>query len=955
MSALLRWSRRLACSAHALLLLAAHAQLSPADALKSFQLADPALRIELVAAEPLVESPCAIAFDEKGRLFVAENRGYPNTIAPPQGRIALLTDTDGDGVMDQRTTFADGLTFPNGVLPWRGGVIVTCAPDVLFLRDTDGDGRADERRVLLTGFDPKGSTQLRVNAPTLGPDGWIWLAAGLSGGSITCPEHPGRTPLKMTSDARFHPDTLEVENVDGRSQYGMSFDDAGQRFICMNRVPVQHVVLSSKWLARNPHLAFSETVQDCSERTVRTGLRGGGDGVRLFPISRNITTADSHAGSFSAACGIHIWRGGALPWHPTKGYRNCVFTCDPTANLVHVDHLGRRGLTFAAESLFEDREFLASRDDWCRPVFLATGPDGALYVCDMYRKTIEHPDYLPEESRKHTDLESGKDMGRIWRVIQRDAAAAPPLPTEWTPHNIGRALSGGNAWLRETARRLALENPTAEMREALAPANRWEEGHADRLRLRHLLGALSSSEMRTALDSKSPSNTDTVIALLGQDLAAGKGDAKMLLDLGTAPMRWDFDRTRYAIALGYVPGEAATQRLAEAAASWRDQRWVQAAVVSSASGRELDLLKAILTRPDMRSMLLTWEPLVAMLAETLGRADAARSADTLDDILGSLDGYDLDSRAVIAAAYARGHGLRLTPSTDRLRTLLEDLGRALRTNGRLSSAQTALLARTPWEIGGVRLLAFAMQGDRGALRALAEFDSPEIPRHLVTSEYLHRGSPEERERWLSACLARPVYCGPVLDAIEAGRFPANALDPQRRQLFLKHKDPAIRERAEKIFATATPQDRQLAYEGAKAALALVPHAQHGRAVFKTLCATCHRLEREGHAVGPDLFDMRSQPKENILFHIVVPDAEIAPAFAAYACETKDGRAFAGILASETPVSVTIRQPGGTEETVLRSGVKSLTALPGSLMPPGLDAAMSPQDLADLLAFLKGEQ
>ncbi|NBV33560.1 MAG: hypothetical protein EBR81_07185 [Proteobacteria bacterium] len=393
--------------------------LSPQAAREAFVVA-PGLRVDLVAAEPLVTSPCAFAFDQRGRLFVAENRGYP--IGPkegeaPAGVIAMLEDTDGDGRMDRRTVFADGLTFPNGVLPWNGGLIVTCAPDVLFLRDSHGSGHADERRVLLTGFGITGSTQLRVNCPTIGPDGWIYLAAGLSGGTLSCPEHPERPSLKMTGDVRFNPETLEVENLDGRSQYGMSFDAAGRRFICMNRLPVQQVVLSSKWLRRNPTLTFSETVQDCSERSVQSGLGGGSAGVRLFPVSSNITTADSHAGSFSAACGIHIWRGGNLP----AVYTGCAFSCDPTGNLVHADKLVPHGAAFAAEPLLNGMEFLASRDDWFRPVYLARGPDQSLYVADMYRKIIEHPDYLPQEVRKHTDFEAGKELGRIWRV-------SPPFP-----------------------------------------------------------------------------------------------------------------------------------------------------------------------------------------------------------------------------------------------------------------------------------------------------------------------------------------------------------------------------------------------------------------------------------------------------------------------------------------------------------------------------------------------
>ena len=835
-------------------------QLSPEQALRSFQLADD-LRVELVAAEPLVESPCALAFDEKGRLFVAENRGYPRTAEPPQGRIALLTDTDGDGCMDQRTTFADGFAFPNGVLPWQGGVIVTASPDVLFLKDTDGDGRADERRVLLTGFDTAKSTQLRVNKPMLGPDGWIYLAAGLSGGTITSPEHPEKPALKMTGDVRWNPQTGDFEGVDGKSQFGQSFDNFGRRFICMNRLPVQHVVLASRWLARNPRLAFSETVQDCNERGVKTTMKGGGDGVRLFPTSRNITTADSHAGSFSAACAITIWRGGALP----ERYDGAALSCDPTGNLVHADKLVPRGATFSAEPLLEKRELFSSSDDWCRPVFLATGPDGALYVADMYRHSIEHPDYMPEEVRKHTDIESGKNMGRIWRI----KAATP------------RARQAPGTF-----------------RDEFAPI---------------------------------------------REAATDPEGASKLADDASARVRFCA-----ALALGDVRSAAATDALAKIAARDAADRWARAAVLSGIAGREAEFLHAVWPRLKGGS-----EGELELLAG-VGRSFADPAA-----ALTAIEGLSGDRPAELAALLTDVRNAEKTPHFSRV------IDAAVKSAADTSAPQSVrllfirLLGRSTWDRASAPLLqTFATAGDdvlrTAAIRALTTLDAIRASTELLAQGAWQQYNPTIREALIGALLARPANASAVLAAIDSGGLPASAFTAPRRLFFSKHPDAAIRDRATKIFA-ATTTSPAATQAKVQAALALTAKSPHGREIFQQVCVTCHRLNQEGANVGPDLFDMRKQPKENIAFHIIAPDAEIAPAFTAYSCETKDGRGLAGILTSETPTSVSIRQPGGAEETVLRADLKSLTALPTSLMPPGLDAAMSPQDFADLLAYLKGEQ
>ena len=419
--------------------------LTPAEELAAIRV-EPGLRVELVAAEPLVESPVALAFDERGRMFVAENRGYP-TGPEDIGRIVMLEDTDGDGTFDRRTVFADGLSYPNGLMPWRGGLLVTCAPDILFLADTDGDGRSDRREVLFTGFAMHGTTQLRVSHPQLALDNWIYVTGGLTGGKVTSPLVPDHPAVEFgRADFRFQPDGKVFEAADGGGQFGMSFDDFGHRFILYNRVQVQHVVLPERDLRRNPHLPATSVVENCPADMTAESLKGHGAAARLYPISKNITTADSHAGTFTAACGLLVYRSSRLP----EKYHGCAFSCDPTGNLVHYDRLEPSGATFVARRSDEKREFLASPDDWFRPVNLAEGPDRALYVCDMYRKTIEHPDYL-----------AGRDS-QAHRFRKRQGDGPHLARPQCSDHRPGWWQSEGFGSVRPDVERRAVE--------AIAPA-----------------------------------------------------------------------------------------------------------------------------------------------------------------------------------------------------------------------------------------------------------------------------------------------------------------------------------------------------------------------------------------------------------------------------------------------------------------------------------------------------
>ncbi len=918
------------------------------QALAAFQIQD-ALKVELVASEPLTASPCAMAFDERARMFVAENRGYPRGPLegePPMGMIAMLEDTDHDGRMDKRTVFADGLSFPNGVLPWKDGLIVTCSPDLLFLRDTNGDGRADEKTVLLTGFDTQKSTQLRVNGPTVGPDGCIWLASGLSGGRVSNPAHPEFEALELKGDLRFDPRTGRFEAIAGRSQYGHSIDAFGRRFICMNRIQVQHVVMPLNALRHNVNFAFSDTVQNCPQPAQNHLLRGGAGAARIFPISQNLTTADSHAGTFSAACAVSVWQGGNL----TPEFVGAVFSCDPTGNLVHVDRLETQGASYAAVPLLNGTEFLASREDWFRPVFLGSGPDGALYICDMTRKVIEHPDYLPEEVRKHTDFESGRSLGRIWRVIRKKGASAPvSIPPQQTTEQWIARLGSMNAWERQTAFRKLVEQETFSVAAPLAAS--FERGlRADTvvslMRLAKYTNSLEETLLLRALRHRDPEVREVALGMLPSALNPELKSVVQSLAKDIDPKV----RFHCALALGGL-GAGIEEPLAEIARRDGADKWTRAAVLGSAGGLEAKLLELLL-----KSKSAVPQTFISNLSKLIAKTTEAPKRAAVLNVLLEHASTSETVRLAIASGFSESLPA-VTPDSVLAKTI-EAAKQSARQPGPVRTLAIDLLGGTNFETAGETLLALLSEPDAeiqaAGVTALSRFGDKATATALLEAKRWNVLAPALRDSVLNALISRPALADALLDHIEAKTVSASSIDSRRRQVLLASRDARLKERATKLFAQAASVDRMKAFESAKEALALAPHPVDGREVFRRACASCHRMDREGYAVGPDLFDIRRQPKENILLHIVVPEFEIAPGFMSYLVEAQDGRTLLGVMSSETPESITLRQPGGQEDTILRAQIKSLQASPLSLMPQGFESALKKQELADLLAYLRGE-
>ncbi len=937
------------------------------------------LTVELIANEPRVASPCALAWDDQGRMFVAENRGYPTggTNGEALGRIALLTDSKRNGDWDQRTEFATGLSFPNGLLPWRDGLLVTCAPDILWLRDADGDGVAEIREVILTGFATNQTTQLRVNRPLLGPDGWVYVASGLSSGRITAPRRPQDKPLDLHGDLRFNPDTGEYQAIDGPSQFGQDLDDYGRRFGSHNRVQVRHYVFPYRTVARHPFLPPPGVVQDCPERIDNPWLAGGGGAARLYPISSNVTTADSHAGTFTAACGVLLWTGGNLP----ERFNGGVFSCDPTANLVHFDQLHPAGATFSAVRQPGTHEFLRSTDNWFRPVFLAAGPDGALYIADMYRPTIEHPSYLPDEVRRRTDFEAGRELGRIWRVrtatSPRERRPLKPRVVRYAlthqPIALLNDLSSTNRWRRDTAFRLLREDETSTnlpplLRTALE-ASRTPITAARILQLLARIGPLDDDAILGAMLAPHPELRELGLRLAEPRLL----DHAEIATTAARLSRDEHPRVRFqaALSLGMIANEApalAIPALAGIAVMDGNDRWTRAAVLGSIHEQERNFLQALLDQPpvvadpalpvldDLGGMIGRMVPPEAhaeVVAALLGTktTDLARTLTFLGAFVEAAPALPL-SMATLAGTAAAGSKWRI-----------------------LQEAALSALTR-PETLPALRLAAARLAGQleptatRTALGQLLRSTAPAdllsvaarraaVPPHadvapaLLAPEIWESLPPVNQAAVLAALLGRPTHLPHVIAALASGTLHRHQFTAGQRDQLLRVADPKLQAQAGTLLQPSAPAERQAALIASRPALELTANAQAGRPIFRKLCASCHRLDGEGVAVGPDLFGIRNQTAEAILLHVIVPGQEIAPNFAQYRCETRDGRVLSGLLTAETATAITLRQPQALQETIERDEIVRLEILPESLMPDGLEKAMNRQELADLIAFLKG--
>ena len=944
----------------------------------------PGFKVELVASEPLVVDPVAFDWGPDGRLWVAEMRDYPLGMdgkGKAGGTVKYLEDTDGDGRYDKATLFLEGVNFPGGVMPWRKGVLVSAAPEILYAEDTDGDGRADLRKTLLSGFG-EGNQQHRINGFEYGLDNWVYAANGGSNGKIRS-ALTGQTADLRGHDLRFKPDTGEFELVAGQTQFGRRRDDWGNWFGNENPTWLWHYHIPEHYLARNREL---------SVRTTRRVLANYPDSTRVHPLSRlqqrfNWPGAVNHLTSANSATPYRDELFGSA-------FAASVFISEPAHNLVHREILETEGVSFTSHRAADEQkqEFLASTDNWFRPTMLKIGPDGALYIADMYRLVIEHPEYFPEELKTRPDLRAGDDKGRIYRVYPEGVTLrkAPRLDVIDSAQLV-LALTGTNGWQRDTAQRLIIERRDTNLFQELLKLG---EGDLDPRARIQLLSALEGLDFLTPnLVSLSLSDSHAAVREFAVRLserflikpaspdaatsAGATGSQRQTMEAALLRLVNDPNiRVRYQLAfsLGEWKDPGAGRALAELATKNRDNEHIQLAVLSSTPPHFKTMLETILGGDsneapphELFAQLLATavksggRPIAARALERLatptGEAFAPWQLNALAGFLDTLDRWskpleklqseadDELNRAIAGLDAVFAHSRRLVAG-DLTR---QDTGQAFLT-------AIELLGRTPGQRAeDIGILKRLLQSQapvafqEKALDQLKKLSGADAGDALIES--WNRLEPGMRIKLASVLLTRPVWTHKLLSAVESGRIPTGEIGPAHEQQLLNHSDSSIRGRANTVFGSRK-SDRDTVLKSYARVGELNGNAERGQTLYQESCMSCHRLKGAGNSLGPDLETMSDKPVATLLVAILDPNQTFESRYINYTVTTRNDRELTGIIVAETPNSLTLRNAAGADEIVLRSDIKELTSSRLSLMPEGFEKILKPQNMADLIAYIR---
>ncbi len=968
-----------------------------ADAIAQFKM-QPGFKVNVVAAEPLVTKPIAIQWDARGRLWIAETPEYPNgrrpLVAPAwketgvldpgnydrpaQDTISFLEDTDGDGTMDEKHVFHQGLELITGFCFHKDGVIAVAQPAIVWLRDTNGDGKADTETPLYDGFTPH-DTHFVANHFMHGPDGWIYASSG-SGAVVRKPESDQVMARLSPGMFRFRPDGSAIEQVasQGGNSFGGELTSDFELFHgkATSGNPIQHVVLPEWVLARAPEAGVGAFHSVNPGREVqRTDL----------PTRAPIMQIDQ-VGRYSAACSSMIYEGGAWPGE----YDGKVFVTEPILDIIHHEAMTPEGPSYRGEMVLEGEEWLRSTDYWFCPIDVALGPDGAAYILDFYTPVVAHNDTRgPQHGATNASVRPDRDhyFGRIYRIQHESAPelAQPDLGAADGPALV-KSLTHPNRVVRTNAQRLLIERgrelPAKTIPDLLTMARKESFVPARILALWSLqqLGIRDEAVLSAAMsDAASAIRKNAMLiaeasgmSLDGEQASAGLADSDGRVRLAT---------------LRALAASKLSEGAAEALLAARfDDPWTRAAAAAAGSRQASSQLESILAEADSKQTPDAVRSLAAALAgsgdarQILGILRAAKDSPNPDlalvvlrelgtnppkrprnpralaDTLGPLlvaENQQLAAAALPLAVRWDRRGELRADSHNLVQILLQWVGDDERPESdRLLAVQSLLAARRfddmilPQVIGSLdRPLPKSLA--RETLTALGNTGEPAVGTALV--ERYSKLDDSLKATAFDAIVSRPEWSGLLLDAIAGGSIAADTFPPADRARLTRHPDAEIARRATTTFGGGGAKDQLIAD--------LLPEmrkpgdAAQGKVMFAAACATCHRIDNTGHEFGPALDGIGSHPTLELLTHIVNPNLIVDDEHRTWNFTMKDGSQYSALIASENESRVQLRLPAGVTLDLDPADIAKREKADHSLMPEGLEA-LGTDNLRNIITYIR---
>jgi len=967
--------------------------LDPAESIKHL-VVPKGFEAKLFAADPQIAKPIAMAWDHRGRLWIAETLDYPNDIRPEgegRDRIKICEDTDGDGVADKFTIFAENLNIPTSLTFANGGLIVQMAPQTLFLKDTDGDDKADVRQVLFSGWG-KGDTHAGPSNLHYAMDNWIWGIVGYSSFS----GEVGGEKLKFGAGFyRFKPDGSKMEFLrsNNNNSWGLGFSEEGLAFgSTANNNPSVYMSIPNR---------YYESVRGWSTNA----LNCIADSNDIHPVTEKVRQVDAH-GKFTAGAGHALYTARALP----KEYWNRVaIVNEPTGHVAATFVLEKKGSTFTSRNAWN---VAASDDEWTAPIMTEVGPDGQLWMIDWYNYIIQH-NPVPQGFKNgkgnayDTPLRD-HSHGRIYRLVYKDAKPYQPLKLD--PKDgpgLVAALKNDNMFWRTTAQRLLIERGNADVVPALIALT--QDNAIDELGLNvGAIHALWTLQGLKSLDGSNAAATAAALAALKHPSAGVRrnavnvlprndASASALLAAGSHADSEPLVRLAAFLALAEMPrSDAAATAIASSLSDPINisDKHIPDAMTAAAAANDVQFLKAVasmkLDSADGKAI-----ELIARVAEHTARGgDAAATSSVVmalvggqrkacDTVIGGLSKGSLTysktkldesvEKALLkliseCSADAKGQvvGIASHLGSTELDKYTAEIGMAMLEKARnekisdadrvASAVQLIELRKADAESAKELLKLITVRSSlefaAGILDAVRRSDSAELGTVLVGN--LATLTPAVRQRALVMLLGRADWTEALVKGAEQGKVQLSELSLDQKQSLASHPNKAIAESAKKLMESGgglPDADRQKVIDELAKVVLHKADAAKGKDVFKANCAKCHMHSGEGAKIGPDLTGMSAHPKSELLIHIFDPSRSVEGNFRQYTVITNDGQVKVGLLSSETKTSIEILDSEAKVTAIQRDNIKKLMASTKSLMPEGFEKQIPQESIADLLEFL----